>query len=182
MTRRLVAPLLTALVLAIAPEPADAVGPVGRDAVFGCWLAENGDSVLHIRSEGKSLIGEIAALEDAKYGAGEFEGRDGQPRKDDDNPDPKKRARPLLGLNLLLGFAYEDGWKGEIYDPGSGSTYSATMQVDPDGRLELHGYVGFSWLGRTVYYVDPAANPDTRDRLFSVSDATGPRSSAEGAG
>lgn len=160
-----------ALCLFCLPQRADA-SP--RDAVFGCWLAENGDSVLYIHSEGSSLVGEIAALKDATYGAGEDKGAEGQPRKDDNNPDAGKRGRPLLGMNILVDFAYDDGWEGEIYDPESGDNYSSTIRVDDDGKLELRGYVGFKWLGRTVYYVDPETNAKRRDELFAISGANDP--------
>lgn len=148
-----------------------------RDAVFGCWLAENGDSVLHVKAKGDGLVGEIAALDDPVYKPGDVEGMDGKPRLDDLNPDEAKRTMPLLGMEVLEDFQFDDGWEGKIYDPGSGKTYDATVAVE-DGKLALHGYLGFSWLGRTVYYAKPETNPGTRDHLFEISSASGPCSGA----
>lgn len=150
-----------------------------RDAVFGCWLGEDGGSILYLHKKGDDLVGEIAALRDAKYTADDEEGEPGQPRKDHNNPDPGKRDQTLRGLNILQDFTYDDGWEGKIYDPGSGDTYSATIKVDDDGKLELHGYLGFAWLGRTVYYVNPETNTKARDELYAISETQDP--CAEGA-
>ena len=68
------------------------------------------------------------------------------------NPDPTKRNRPLCGLTFMYGFkpAGPDHWEGGIvYDAESGNTYNATMALRPDGKLDLHGYIGISLLGRS---------------------------------
>ena len=145
-----------------------------RDAVFGCWLGEDGGSILYIHEKGDDLVGEIAALRDVRYTAEDKEGEEGTLRKDHNNPDPTKRDQTLRGLNILQDFKYDDGWEGKIYDPGSGDTYSATIKVDADGKLELHGYLGFAWLGRTVYYVSPETNAKARDELYAISETEDP--------
>jgi len=61
------------------------------------------------------------------------------------------RSRPILGLEILKDFVYEDGkWTdGKIYDPKSGKTYSCNMTLKSNGDLNIRGYIGISLIGRT---------------------------------
>lgn len=67
------------------------------------------------------------------------------------NPDESLRKRPILGMEILRDFVYNDGkWTdGKIYDPKSGKTYSCNMNIEENGDLHMRGYVGISLLGRT---------------------------------
>ncbi len=165
---------LWTLVGTVAATAAGAAGSTARSGVLGCWLAENGDSVLEVRADGDGLIGRVVALEEPFYEAGEKPGWEGKPRLDDRNPDPERRKQPVLGLDILQGFQFDENWNGRIYDPRSGDTYKSTLKVVDEGRLELRGYLGFSWLGRSVFYVPAASRKADRDRLFTISKTTGP--------
>ncbi len=82
----------------------------------------------------------------------------GQPQVDRNNPDPDLRTRPALGLQLLEGFGYSGGnvWKGgTIYDPGNGKLYKCKMTLTDPKRLEVRGFIGISWLGRTEVWTRP---------------------------
>jgi len=76
----------------------------------------------------------------------------GQVKIDIHNPDEKKRNVPILGLIILKAFnkdgssEYSDG---TIYDPKNGKTYSCKMTYDGT-KLDVRGYYGFSWIGRTT--------------------------------
>jgi uncharacterized protein (DUF2147 family) len=62
------------------------------------------------------------------------------------------RERALEGVLLARRLAYaEGGWNGRIYDPGSGNSYRCRIERSND-FLRVHGYVGVSLLGRTVYW------------------------------
>ncbi|MBV9554351.1 MAG: DUF2147 domain-containing protein [Alphaproteobacteria bacterium] len=66
------------------------------------------------------------------------------------NPDPAQRKRPLCGLMFMYGFkpAGTDTWEGgTVYDADDGNTYHATMKLQSDGALRLHGYIGISLIG-----------------------------------
>ena len=80
--------------------------------------------------------------------------RDGRPKTDVNNTDVAKRNNPIIGLNILTHFKKKDGNKyedGEIYDPKNGKTYSCTITAKGD-RLDVHGYIGFSFIGRSTVW------------------------------
>lgn len=76
-------------------------------------------------------------------------------QRDENNPDPKLRSRPLVGIDMIADFQFapENGrWEGgTIYDADSGRTYRGFLWVDPDDTETLwaRGYLGFSIFGRT---------------------------------
>jgi len=129
-------PVLAALAL-LATTAAQAA----PDPVCGRWLTEDKQGTVHVylEADGK-LAGRIVA------GSGPNE-------RDDKNPDPAQRSRPLPGLKLMQGFSRDgDGWRGgEIYDPDEGKTYKATARLAEKSAdtLLLHGYVGLPMFGRT---------------------------------
>ena len=75
-----------------------------------------------------------------------------KPAIDKENSDPKLKTRPLMGLPILQGLNYSSGaWKdGKIYDPKNGKTYSCELTLKSPDVLEVTGYIGFSFVGRTV--------------------------------
>jgi len=77
---------------------------------------------------------------------------DGKPKTDSHNPDKAKQSNPILGLMLLTEMKkvgdnkYEDG---KVYDPKNGKTYSCII-TDKGESLDLRGYIGFSFIGRST--------------------------------
>ena len=62
---------------------------------------------------------------------------------------------PILGMDLIAGFTPEGEGKwrgGTIYDPRDGKTYKCAMSLQPDGSLEVRGYVGLAIFGKTVVW------------------------------
>ncbi len=80
--------------------------------------------------------------------------KNGKPKVDELNEDPKLRTRPRLGLPVLAGFVpdgdekYEDG---TIYDPNNGKTYSCKITYKGN-TLDIRGYIGISLFGRTTVW------------------------------
>jgi uncharacterized protein (DUF2147 family) len=72
--------------------------------------------------------------------------------KDEHNPDPKLRDRPLNGKVFLTNFEYfekESKWiNGRVYGADNGKSYRAFMKLK-NGNLLLRGYLGISLIGRT---------------------------------
>jgi uncharacterized protein (DUF2147 family) len=62
--------------------------------------------------------------------------------RDISNPDPRLRSRTIVGLPFVrdLRRVARGRWKGgKIYDPSSGRTYGAEMEIAADGTLRV-GY------------------------------------------
>lgn len=120
-------------------------------AVEGYW-ADNG-SILYVVRNGDTLSARLHAFSTPQYLPNENGGIAGQPRLDDNNPDPALRDRPLLDMELLSQYSYDGKrWNGKIYDPESGNTYSSRMHVDAQGRLQMRGYIGLPMFGRTARF------------------------------
>jgi uncharacterized protein (DUF2147 family) len=116
-----------------------------EQTIEGTWLSADGDGLIEIRQTDAGPIGVIAgsALDP------EHKNPD---RKDDLNPDLALRERPLLGLTIMTGFKAvgDSRWKGgSVYDPNSGKTYKCKLKLIDANTLEVRGYIGVSWLGRT---------------------------------
>ncbi len=104
--------------------------------IIGKWKTDDGTAIVEVYKNGESYNAKIVWLEEPTE-------KDGSPAKDGNNPDPKLRKRPLMGLNLLSdlklkGNRYEGG---TIYDPANGKTYKCSMFLQ-DGVLKVRGYVG----------------------------------------
>ena len=114
------------------------------------WTPDNDGRMIFFRSEGK-YFGMVSWLKRANDPV------DGKPRRDKLNPDPSLRDRPLLHLILFSDFTF-DAAKGKytggsIYDAeDSGKKYSCWLKLVDHNVLEIHGYVGFSLIGKSVFF------------------------------
>lgn len=69
-----------------------------------------------------------------------------QPGIDSKNPDPNLRARPTLGMPILLGMTRKkvNEWDGQIYNSEDGHTYSANISLENPNVLRVQGcFLGF---------------------------------------
>lgn len=113
----------------------------------GYWQTEGGNGIVQITRCGAddTLCGKIAWFRLSPKG-------DNPKGLDLKNPNPAERNRSLCGLIFMYGFkpTAPEHWEGgQVYDAESGNTYQATMTLRPDGKLDLHGYIGISLLGRS---------------------------------
>ena len=116
---------LLGLMLAL-PSEAYAAEPVA-----GRYVTQNKKAVVQIEQCGKMVCGRVIKLLPAS---------DVGKTMDERNKDASQRTRPLVGLPILLDFVADgDQWRGKIYDPQSGDTYSSTMLRYPDGALKVRG-------------------------------------------
>ena len=111
-------------------------GPAVAEEAAGLWSMANGKVMVKVRPCGGTICGTIAGLKEP------ISKIDGKPKVDRENPDPALRQRPLIGLTILIGMkpAGEDTWKGAIYNPDDGNTYSATLTLD-GARMKVKGCV-----------------------------------------
>jgi uncharacterized protein (DUF2147 family) len=117
------------------------------DKITGVWWNDEKTTKIKVEKKDGKYIGTIVYFIPEKY-------ENGEPPKDDDNPDPQLRERSLLGLQILDGFVYDakkEEWKdGTIYDPKSGKTYDCYGWLESDDVLKLKGFVaGIRMLGRS---------------------------------
>lgn len=114
------------------------------DAILGKWYNTEKDAQIEITKEDGKYTGKVVWLAEPT--------ENGKLKVDKNNSDKSKRARPIMGMKLLHGFEYNDGsWKdGTIYDPKNGKTYSCVIKKKDDKTLEVRGYIGISFVGRTV--------------------------------
>ena len=128
---------------AAAQATTSAASPLGR------WMTEGGKSHVQIYQCGPQLCGRIVWLREPLA-------KDGLPKVDLKNPDAAKRSQKILGLQFMWNFVKASDpneWEsGRIYNPEEGETYKATMQLRPDGKLRVRGYVGISLLGKSQYW------------------------------
>jgi len=113
--------------------------------IEGDWYTENNNAIIKIYKDGNTLSGKITWMKTPND-------ENGNPKTDPENPDEKLKSRKRLGMIMMYNFSYDedDQWDdGEIYDPESGNTYSGIITMNSKNKLDLRGYVGISWFGRT---------------------------------
>jgi len=63
----------------------------------------------------------------------------------------KEKNQPIEGLIIVKGLS-KDGevWTdGKILDPANGKSYDCTIKLDDSNTLNVRGYLGFSFIGRS---------------------------------
>ncbi|MCA0425235.1 MAG: DUF2147 domain-containing protein [Proteobacteria bacterium] len=109
------AALITGASLCVA-ESAMAQSPAGN------W--STGKARVRIADCGGALCATITALNEPNDD-------DGKPKLDKNNANTALRGRKIVGISILSGMkpAGENSWKGSIYNPEDGKTYSANMSL-----------------------------------------------------
>ncbi|RYG12893.1 MAG: DUF2147 domain-containing protein [Chitinophagaceae bacterium] len=115
-----------------------------KDAVVGKWLSASGEGQIEIYKRADKYFGKLSWIKEPND-------ENGKPKVDSKNPNPSLKAKPILGLELLKDFIFEDGkWTdGTIYDPKTGKTYSCNLTLKENGQLTIRGYIGISLIGRS---------------------------------
>jgi uncharacterized protein (DUF2147 family) len=132
---------ITAIIAMVLSISMFAQIPSSADDCVGKYWSPDKDAHIDIYKKADKYFGKISWAKN--------------PRKDTENPDVSLRTRDIVGMEFLIGFNFDgkDTWeKGYIYDAKKGKTYKCTMWLDKDKNLNVHGYVGFSLLGRTAVF------------------------------
>jgi uncharacterized protein (DUF2147 family) len=120
-------------------------------AIVGTWWNDKKTSHIEIKEVDGKFFGTVIYITPEKY-------VNGEPEKDNNNPDPKLKSQSRLGLQILKELRYiakDNNWQnGRIYDPDNGKTYDCYAWFDKDpNTLYLKGYVvGIKWLGRSTIW------------------------------
>jgi uncharacterized protein (DUF2147 family) len=107
----------------------------------GDWYTDDRSALVRIGSCGRTLCGRIVRVLAR-----------GAPPNDVNNPDPAARRRSLVGLAVLSGFTPSGpraASGGRAYDPKTGRSYRASLQLNPNGTLKVTGCVLFVCRSRT---------------------------------
>ena len=113
--------------------------------IVGQWYNAEKDAVITLFEDGQTVSGKITWM---KFPNDE----NGNPNTDPLNPDESLRSRARMGMVMMNGFTYDEDnvWNdGELYDPKKGKTYSGMMTLKDENTLDLRGYIGFSFIGRS---------------------------------
>jgi uncharacterized protein (DUF2147 family) len=125
------------IALTIAPAAAAPADPTGD------WLVEKGVARIRIVNCDNALWGVVAWQR--------------HPDTDRNNPDPRLRNRPTLGMPVLLGMrpVERNRWEGRIYNAQDGRTYQANISLRNPSVLQVRGCVlGFLCGGEDWRRVD----------------------------
>lgn len=99
--------------------------------VFGDWVYPDNGSVIRVYGCSSSLCAKIIKVKDPS-------------RRDVNNPNPKLRNRPIVGVVIATGGAPTggNGWIGNLYNPLDGNTYRGTLHVLNRNTLTVVGCFG----------------------------------------
>lgn len=95
----------------------------------GDWLVKDGYAHIRIDNCSGKMWGVVAWEKESGV--------------DNNNPDPAKRNRPMLGVPILLGLkpVQANKWEGEIYNSQNGKIYQANITMLSPDVLKLEGCV-----------------------------------------
>lgn len=106
--------------------------------VAGTWLSADGGTKVRVSECGSNkLCGRVVWLNEP------IDPQTGKPKTDKRNADPAKRARPLLGVQVVNGMAPngDDKWAGQIYNADDGKTYQANVTLVSTNAMKVQGCV-----------------------------------------
>ncbi len=115
-----------ALLVIVSPAQADPAG---------LWLAQDGATV-RVTNCGRGLCAIIASAKS------EIDPATGASWTDKHNPDPTKRARPLVGVEVFAMVPDGPGrWSGSLYNADNGQTYPGHVVEINTNTIRVEGCV-----------------------------------------
>lgn len=112
-------------------------GNTVRASVYGDWIPPDKDAVVRIapcKADAKQLCGRLL-----KHAYSSLSQTDAL------NPDPELQDRDLIGVSILDGVpeASSERWKGgDLYDPRTGKSYYAKVQMLNEDEIKITGCIG----------------------------------------
>lgn len=93
------------------------------DDILGIWLADDNEVKVEVYKVNNEYFGKIIWLKEPND-------KNGNPKKDKNNPDPAKRNNPAIGILILKNIIFKEGkWMGTIYGPKRGKETQCTLQL-----------------------------------------------------
>jgi len=134
------------LFLCLGATKINLISPSER--LIGVWEYEEKNLLIQISKEDDQFVGTMTYFQCATDAIM-------RSRVDSENPDPTLVDRKLLGLKLVEKLTYEGDnvWGGgKIYDPNSGHTWDARIQLTTSNTAVVRGYWKFRWIGRSMLF------------------------------
>jgi uncharacterized protein (DUF2147 family) len=142
-------PIRTVLALALVatafPALADNASPVGKWKTIDDTTHET-KSIVEITENGGLLEGKVLQVLKSEHG----------PHPVCVKCDGERKNKPIEGMTIMWGLKKDgDEWSGgQILDPAKGKIYKVNLKLVDGGRkLDVHGYIGFSLMGRSQEWV-----------------------------
>lgn len=113
------------------------------DHIVGTWQCD--DYKIEIFKSGNTYSGKLLWAKDL------FEADGKTSKKDNKNPDEKRRNRSRQGIVHITALTYKDGEyiDGKLYSVQDGNTYSLKGMLTGINSLETRGYKGIPMMGKT---------------------------------
>ena len=127
--------------VALLTTAAESDSPVGKWKTFDDKTGR-AKSIVQITEENGELTGKVLQVLESPAG----------PHPVCRPCEGERKDQPVEGMTILWGAKKDgDAWDGgEILDPENGKTYRVTLTLlDSGQKLEVHGYIGISALGRS---------------------------------
>ena len=139
----------TTLALALAASALPALA--ANDTPVGKWKTIDDKthevkSIVEITENGGLLEGKVLQVLKSEHG----------PHPVCANCDGERKNKPIEGMTIMWGLKKDgDEWSGgQILDPAKGKIYKVTLKLADGGKkLDVHGYIGFSLIGRSQEWV-----------------------------
>lgn len=134
-----------ALVASALPAFAATETPVGKWKTIDDKTHEV-KSIVEITEHGGLLEGKVLQVLRSEHG----------PHPVCADCDGERKNKPIEGMTIMWGLKKDgDGWSGgQILDPAKGKIYKVTLKLEDGGKkLDVHGYIGFSLIGRSQEWV-----------------------------
>jgi len=110
---------------AFAEQPAD---------LTGIWLSPKANMRVRVGPCGSALCGYIIWMQHPN------DPQTGEPLTDRNNPDPAKRNKPILGLQMITDLKPgrpAGEWNGQVYLPNDGKTSNVGFSMDGPNGLKI---------------------------------------------
>lgn len=149
MSHRCPPALLAAALAFAAPALAADLTPVGTWTTIDD-TTHKPKSIVQITENGGKLEGKVLEVLQSEQG----------PHPVCKECDGSRKDQPIEGMTILWDVEKDgDVWDGgKILDPKSGKIYKVKLSVTDNGqKLDVHGYIGFSLLGRSQVWERKAA-------------------------
>lgn len=119
---------MSSIVAAVGFTIAAAAPALAASGPAGEWLVEDRSAVVRIVKCPGGYCGFVAK---------------GQPGKDYRNPDPRKRSRSVIGIEVMFNMrpSGANSWSGETYNADDGQIYNGKITLTSPGTLQVEGCV-----------------------------------------